>query len=52
MKRRDQKELKKLIGVYKQCINAADNVTFQKTEKHFRKLTQNRITKVSAKIAA
>ncbi len=46
---RNEKEKKKLVGVYKQCIDAANNMRFQKTEKHFRKLTQNRIVKLLAK---
>lgn len=46
---RKERELKKLIGVYKKCVDAADNVTFQRSERHFRKLTRDRIVKVSAK---
>jgi hypothetical protein len=43
MKRSEIKVAKKLIGVYKQCINAT---VFNKNTKHFRKLTQARIEKV------
>lgn len=43
MKRSEIKAAKKLIGVYKQCINAT---VFNKNTKHFRELTKKRIDKV------
>ncbi len=43
MKRSEIKHNKKLIGVYKKCIDAT---MFSKNEKHFRKLTKKRIDKV------
>ncbi len=43
MKRSEIKAAKKLIGVYRQCIDAT---VFNKNTKHFRKLTQARIDKV------
>ena len=43
MKRSEIKTAKKLIGVYKQCIDAT---VFNKNTKHFRKLTKMRIDKV------
>lgn len=43
MTRKDQKHYKKLIGVYKQCIDAS--YLFNNT-KYFRKLTGKRIDKV------
>lgn len=44
MTRKEVKHYKKLIGVYNQCIDAC---TFNKNTKHFRKLTQNRINKIT-----
>lgn len=44
MTRKEIKHYKKLIGVYNQCIDAC---TFNKNTKHFRKLTQNRINKIT-----
>ena len=44
MTRKEIKHCKKLIGVYNQCIDAC---TFNKNTKHFRKLTQNRINKIT-----
>ena len=48
MKRREIKDLKKLNGVYKQAINACNNVTYAETQRHFRHLTMKRIDKVNA----
>lgn len=44
MTRKEIKHYKKLIGVYNRCIDAC---TFNKNTKHFRKLTQNRINKIT-----
>jgi hypothetical protein len=48
MKRSEIKNLKKLNGVYKQAIDACNNVTYSETQRHFRRLTMKRIDKVNA----
>ena len=44
MNRKGRKQIKKLFGIYKNCINA---MSFDKNTKHYRNMIKNRIYEIS-----
>ena len=44
MNRKERKQIKKLFGIYKNCINT---MSFDKNTKHYRNMIKNRIYEIS-----